>query len=114
MSSVSSEVIKMKRISISLRDHTYETYIQGIDGNKSAFIDKLICMGGDAIEQPQSVKKSKVIQLLSKITELETEIRRLNKIIERKRYKETTREEELERKKSAIKGILRSGALNED
>ena len=66
-----------KRLSISISDHVFDTYLKDIEINKSQYIEKMLMIGSEAIVNNEINSKAKLIQLIQEKHNLEEEIKKL-------------------------------------
>lgn len=100
-----------KKISITVSDHTYETYLSGIYKNRSAFIEKLIILGTDSILNQEQTNKALLVKTLQEKQNLENELRHAKLTIENLKTKLSGDSEELRRVNAMAKSIKASGFL---
>jgi hypothetical protein len=71
-----------KHLHVTIREHTFDTYLSGTTENLSAYVDKLICIGGDSLENPESIKKARLLELIQKNQSLEADLKKLQLIVD--------------------------------
>jgi len=70
--------MKAKAISITLTQYTYQKYIEGLEGNRSKFIEEMIIRGVESYDEKNDNLQVKLLQAHHKIRELEEQIKHLN------------------------------------
>jgi hypothetical protein len=64
-----------KQLSITVSDHTYETYLNQQSNNRSAYIEKLIIVGSESIINQEKTNKAELIRLIQENQSLQHELR---------------------------------------
>lgn len=74
---MSVEAKMVKKISITISDHVFDTYLGDIKGNRSRYIEKLIYLGGESLIGETENNKARLIKSYETITNLNQEIKNL-------------------------------------
>lgn len=80
-----------KRLSITVSDYVYETYLQEYNGNRSEYIEQLIQIGSETMLNQDKSLKVQLIQLLKDKSILEQDNRNLKLQFENLKIKHNKR-----------------------
>ena len=103
-----------KRLSITVSDLTYDTYINDITGNRSEYIEKLIILGCNSLIYDKTTTEAKILKLIQENSNLQRELNNIK--LQHNRIKSIRDEKRIKRDQqiAVIKGIQASGALYND
>jgi len=102
-----------KRMSISISDYVYDSYLSEVTDNRSAWIEKLIVLGSESVMNHEPSLKQRTFQLMQQNEVAKKEIQNLKLQIEnlKKKYSKNHKSDAWKRNEAIKKsGIMREYA----
>jgi metal-responsive CopG/Arc/MetJ family transcriptional regulator len=101
-----------KRLSISINQNVYDSYLAEPMKNRSEYIEHLIIMGSEAISKGEANIQGKVAQLVPEKERLNKEVCKLQKQLERQKHEYTNKlPVDVESASKLSRGLKNAGLL---